>query len=90
MSISIIFYIKCVDCNDEWSYNEHSHPLSERAMTLVDALKNHIQELKDLERDCTRLGQMEKYSGLCFARLQLETLLESHGHARPASIIGAV
>ena len=55
-------------------------------MQLIADLKCLIQEIKDEERESQQLGQREKYSGLCFARVQLEVLLEKHGHIRPTSL----
>lgn len=55
-------------------------------MSLVNDLKTTINDLKEDEQYARRSGQPEVASGLCLARVKLETLLERNGQQRPATL----
>lgn len=57
-------------------------------MGLVEDLKSLICDLKEEEQEANRAGNTGMYSGLSYARVNLESLLERHGHQRPAEISG--
>ena len=53
---------------------------------LVKDLKKLILDFKEEENDAKAANNTGFLSGLQFARVNLETLLESHGHNRPSTI----
>lgn len=55
-------------------------------MSLVNDLKTTINDLKEDEEFARRSGQPELASGLCLARVKLETLLDRNGQHRLSTL----
>lgn len=62
--------------------------IQEVCVSLVDDLKVLISELKEEELTAKSSGNQGMYSGLSYARVHLEGVLERNGYRRPTDISG--